>query len=338
MDLLLMGLLVFAGAGGGYAAGRRGRRGARRVAAEAALETHFVALSEGLASHREQLQERCGAIEAALGRHAVNSQELRDGLEAVKGDLDRRLHLFDVDLGTVTRRLDEMGAAVNVQWAQQLQELRTLLEEEGERVKELAVEQRVQGSDVQELKERSVDRHRELDRLAAVVQRLEHAAESVSGNASRLEALEMAQGLNDGRLAHLEHRLTEAAGHMANLAQDTLAAIGELKSELAGELETMGDRVEKVDADQQQLLELLERRLGEVQDFIIKAADDAKARREGLQSGPPPGAVMADQPPTMPVGGVAELLAQQRALQQVFRQRRPGDGGGFAVVPRGVGL
>ena len=321
MDLLLMGLLVLASAGGGYATGRGGRRQGERLAVAVAA-----------------LQESSSQVDEALGRHAVNSQQLKEGLVALKSDLDRRLHLFDVDLGAAVQRLDEMGAAVNVQWAQQLQELRTLLEEEGERVKELAVEQRVQGSDVQELKERSVDHHRELDRLAAVVQRLEHATANATGNAGRLEALEMAQGLNDGRLAHLEHRLTEAAGHMANLAQDTLAAIGELKSELAGELETMGDRVEKVDADQQQLLELLERRLGEVQDFIIKAADDAKARREGLQSGPPPGAVMADQPPAMPVGGVAELLAQQRAMVQVFRQRRPGDGVGSAVVPRGVGL
>lgn len=387
MDLLLMGLLAAAaGAGVGYATGR-GRRvqSARRVAAEAALETRFVALSERLAKEHEALEWRFCGIDAALGRHSDYGQELRDGLEAVKGDLDRRLHLFDVDLNTATGRLDAMGAAVNEQWAQELENLRTLLEEEGERVKELAVLQRVQGSAVQTLRDCTVGREeleklqaqldevspalvvrfqamldqqvlllrdrtvgreeleklqpqldylrdctvsrKEMAQLQAVVERLEKATGNVTGNAGRIEALELAQGIGDGRLAQLEQRLAEATSHMANLAQDTLSAIGELKSELAGELETMGDRVEKVDADQQQLLELLERRLGEVQDFIIKAADDAKARREGLQSSPLP-----------PVGGVAELLQQQQALQQAFRQRRPAVAAVFPTVPREVGL
>lgn len=450
MDLLLMGLLVFAGAGGGYVVGRDGRRGARRVAAEAALETRFVALSERLAKDREELEWRFGVIDAALGRHSDYGQELRDGLEAVKGDLDQRLagavaalqernaeidaalgrHAVNSqELADDLQRLDAMGAVVNEQWAQQLQELRTLLEEQldamGTRLDGRLKEQQAQltGLDhkhrryledigkrldqndardsasrhrekqrdqrdqhlAQQLRERTASREeleklqaqldevspalvvrfqamldqqvlllrdrtvgreeleklqpqldylrdctvsrKEMAQLQTVVERLEKATGNVTGNAGRIEALELAQGLNDGRLAQLEGRLAEATSHMANLAQDTLAAIGELKGELAGELETMGDRVEKVDADQQQLLALLEQRLGEVQDFIIKAADDAKARREGLQSSPLP-----------PVGGVAELLQQQQALQQAFRQRRPAVAAVFPTVPREVGL
>lgn len=306
MDLVLMGLLVLAGAGGGYAVGRGGRRQGNRLATAVAA-----------------LQERNSQVDEALGRHAVNTQQLKDGLEALKGDLDRRLHLFDVYLNTAARKLDEMGAAVHVQWAQELQKLRTLLEEEGERVKELAVEQRVQGSDVQGLKERSVDRHRELDQLAAVVQRLEHATGNATGNAGRIEALELAQGVADGRLAQQELRLAEVIEHTSNLAKDTLASLRELKEELVADADAMNTRQEQLEQKQEEVFKMLENRLGEVQGFIVKAADEARARREATQ---------APAPMEQPASELSQLLAQQQAMANTFRARRQAQGGVPAVA------
>lgn len=306
MDLLLMGLLVLASAGGGYATGRGGRRQGERLAVAVAA-----------------LQESSSQVDEALGRHAVNSQQLKEGLVALKSDLDRRLHLFDVDLGAAVQRLDETGAAVNVQWAQELQELRTLLEEEGERVKELAVERRVQGSDVKELKERSVDHHRELDRLAAVVQRLEHATANATGNAGRLEALELAQGVTDGRLAQQELRLAEVIEHTSSLAKDTLASLRELKEELVADADAINTRQEQLEQKQEEVFKMLENRLGEVQEFIVKAADEARARREAIQ---------APAPMEQPASELGQLLAQQQAMANTFRARRQAQGGVPAVA------
>jgi len=386
MDLVLMGLLVLAGAGGGYAAGRSGGRQGNRLAGAVAA-----------------LQERNAEIDAALGRHAVNSQELADDLQ----------------------RLDAMGAVVNEQWAQQLQELRTLLEEQldamGTRLDGRLKEQQAQltGLDhkhrryledigkrldqndardsasrhrekqrdqrdqhlAQQLRERTASREeleklqaqldevspalvvrfqamldqqvlllrdrtvgreeleklqpqldylrdctvsrKEMAQLQTVVERLEKATGNVTGNAGRIEALELAQGVSDGRLAQLELRLSEVIEHTSNLAKDTLASLRELKEELVADADAMSTRQEQLEQKQEEVFKMLENRLYEVQKFIVKAADEARSRREATQ---------APAPMEQPASELSQLLAQQQAMANTFRARRQAQGGVPAVA------
>lgn len=180
-------------------------------------------------------------------------------------------------------------------------------------------------------------------RTNALEQELTHLRARLDAQADRISALDDRQSEQDDRLTRV--------------VSDTL----DLGNEVKGQIEGLEERLEAMGQHQQSVLKALDGQLQEMQQFIIKAADDAARQRAALplpfigvaspavdsavdwRQGPqaaPAAAAPAQQQQQPAVGEaeLAELLARQQVLQQQFAQRRRADGEAAFRTPNGAGL
>lgn len=177
-------------------------------------------------------------------------------------------------------------------------------------------------------------------RTNALEQELTHLRARLDAQADRISALDDRQSEQDDRLTRV--------------VSDTL----DLGNEVKGQIEGLEERLEAMGQHQQSVLKALDGQLQEMQQFIIKAADDAARQRAALpqpftgvvspavdwRQGPqaaPAAAAPAQQKQQQPAVGeaeLAELLARQQVLQQQFAQRRRADGEAAFRTPNGAGL
>lgn len=163
------------------------------------------------------------------------------------------------------------------------------------------------------------------ERLAAlnIGDRLTGLEQQMKGVALRLE-------LHNGMFEALEKQQEAGRDSVAQLAKDTLALGTELKGGLSALEAELNNGVTTGEARFEELASAMDQQLQEMQSFIVKAAEDAKTRREQL---PRPGDAVASATTEM-----AQMLEQQRQAQQVFAARRRAEGAANFQVPNGAGL
>ena len=177
-------------------------------------------------------------------------------------------------------------------------------------------------------------------RANALEQELIHLRARLDGQVDRVSALDDQQG--------------EQGDRLTRVVADTL----ELGNELKGQIQVLEQRLEAMGQHQQSVLKTMDGQLQEMQQFIVRTAEDAARQRAAL-SQPSPAVAPAgvdwrqcaqaapaaaapapqQQQPLVSEDELAQLLTRQQVLQQQFAQRRRSASGEAAFrMPNGAGL
>ncbi|MCE2835703.1 MAG: hypothetical protein LW834_17535 [Cyanobium sp. 49614_E6] len=151
------------------------------------------------------------------------------------------------------------------------------------------------------------------------------------------------------RLERLEEKQQTSSEHITALARDTLKLGTELKLSLAALEAELNTTATAAEERLESLVQTMDEQLQGMQGFIVRAAEDAKARRVNFEAAVPTMLSMVD-PNGIAASGIAAnaaatnggatemaaLMEQQRQAQTVFAARRraaaeanfPGPGAG----------
>jgi len=160
------------------------------------------------------------------------------------------------------------------------------------------------------------------------------------------------------RVSALDDQQGEQGDRLTRVVADTL----ELGTELKGQIQALEQRLDAVVERQQSFLQTIDGQLQEMQQFIVRTAEDAARQRaalpqpspavapawkttgvdyrQGAQAAPTVAApAVQQQQPVVSEDELAQLLTRQQVLQQQFAQRRRSASGEAAFrMPNGAGL